>query len=281
MAVKYYKPTTPGRRHAKVVDTSHLDKKRPEKSLISVVKEKAGRGNQGKITVRHKGGRVKRFYRQIDFKRDKFDVPGKVLALEYDPNRSAHIALLEYDDSERRYILAPEGLAKGDVVISSRINSVEIKVGNVTSLKNIPVGMSVHNIELAPGKGGQIARSAGLGAVMQAVEGAYAQVKMPSGEVRLIDKECLATVGIVGNPDHANIRLGKAGTKRHMGIRPTVLGKSMNPVDHPHGGGEGHQPIGLKYPKTPWGKHASGVRTRRHKPSDRLILQRRKSKRKK
>jgi large subunit ribosomal protein L2 len=281
MAIKHYKPTTPGRRGASVVRTSHLDKKRREPRLWRIIKKTGGRNSQGKITVRHRGGGAKRFYRIIDFKRDKFDIAGKVIALEYDPNRSAHIALIKYSDEEKRYILAPQGLKKSDVVISSRTKTVEVQPGNTMALEHIPHGMFIHNIELTPGNGGAIARGAGMSALLQAKEGAYAQIKIPSGEIRLIKKECLATIGYVGNADHRNVRLGKAGRKRHLGIRPTVTGKSMNPVDHPHGGGEGHQPIGLKHPKTPWGKPALGVKTRRRKPSDKLILQRRKRKRRK
>lgn len=281
MALKYYKATTPGRRMASVVNTSHLDKKRPEKSLIAIIKKSGGRNNQGKITVRHRGGGTKRFYRIIDFKRNKFDVKGKVAALEYDPNRSSHIALIEYSDAEKRYILAPEGLHKGDIVISSQKGGVEIRPGNALPLEHIPTGMFIHNIELAPGKGGVLTRGAGTSALIQAVEGRYAQIKLSSGEIRLVQKQCLATIGIVSNSDHRNIRLGKAGRKRYLGIRPTVTGKSMNPVDHPHGGGEGHQPIGLKHPKTPWGKPALGVKTRRKKGFDKFILQRKGHKKRK
>ncbi|MEK9165456.1 MAG: 50S ribosomal protein L2 [Patescibacteria group bacterium] len=278
MAIKLYKPTTPGRRHAGVVDTSHLDKKRPERKLRIIIKKNAGRNKQGQITVRHQGGGAKQFYRFVDFKRDNFDIPGKVIALEYDPNRSAHIALIEYENGEKRYILSPQGLKKGDTIISSQTKLMEVNPGNTMTLANIPPGLFIHNIELTPGKGGVIARGAGMSAILQSVEGDHAQIKMPSGEIRLIKKKCLATIGYVGNADYRNVRLGKAGRKRHKGIRPAVTGKSMNPVDHPHGGGEGHQSIGLKYPKTPWGKHALGVKTRRKKPSDKFILQRRKKK---
>ena len=279
MAVKYYKPTNPGRRHAGVVDTAYLDKKRPEKNLTTTIKKQAGRNNSGKITVRHRGGGAKRFYRIIDFKRNKFDIEGQVIALEYDPNRSAHIALIEYPDGEKKYIIAPQGLKKDDKIVSSKDNDIEIKPGNAMPLSKIPAGLFVHNIELTPGKGGEVARGAGIAAIIQAVDGPHAQIKMPSGEIRLFKKECLATIGYAGNSDHRNVRLGKAGRKRHMGWRPSVTGKSMNPCDHPHGGGEGHQPIGMKHPKTPWGKPALGVRTRRHKPSDKIILQRRKKRR--
>lgn len=281
MAIKRYKPTTPGRRGASVVDTSHLDKKSPERSLRKIIKKKAGRNSEGKITVRHRGGGAKRFYRVIDFKRDKYDAEARVIALEYDPNRTAHIALLEYPDGEKRYILAPNELKKGAAVISSRTKKLETSPGNALLLKWIPAGMFIHNIEFAPGKGGSIARSAGLGVMLQALESGFAQLKMPSGEIRLVKEDCLATVGTVGNADHRNVRLGKAGRTRHKGFRPTVTGKSMNPVDHPHGGGEGHQPIGLKHPKTPWGKPALGVKTRRKKKTDKLILTRRKSKKRK
>src|SRR3989339_76184 len=281
MAIKYYQPTTPGRRGASVVDTSYLDKKRPASSLVIALKKQAGRNNQGKITVRHRGGGAKRYYRIIDFKRNNFDIPGTVISLEYDPNRSAHIALIEYSGGEKKYILAPKGLKKGDSVLSSITQNIEIKPGNALPLEKIPSGILIHNIELTPGKGGEIARSAGMSCLIQAAEGGYAQIKMPSGEIRLIKKNCLATIGDVSNADHSNIRLGKAGRRRHLGFRPTVLGKSMNPVDHPHGGGEGHQPIGLKHPKTPWGKPALGVKSRKRKYSDKLILQRRKNRRKK
>ena len=280
MAIKLYKPTTPGRRGASVVNTSHLDQKRPERSLKVIIKEKGGRNNQGKISVRHKGGGAKRFYRIIDFKRDRYDDAALVIALEYDPNRTAHIALIQYPDGEKRYILAPEGLQKNQQVLSTRSQKIPIEPGNAIPLKDIPPGMSVHNIEIEPCKGGVLVRSAGLSATLQVVEGGYAQLKMPSGEVRKVKELCLATIGVVSNSDYRNVRLGKAGRMRHFGIRPTVTGKSMNPVDHPHGGGEGHQPIGLKGPKTKWGKLALGVKTRRKKPTDKFILQRRKKKKK-
>ncbi|MBI4359963.1 MAG: 50S ribosomal protein L2 [Candidatus Jacksonbacteria bacterium] len=275
MAIKLYKPTTPGRRHASVVDTSHLDKKRPERTLRFMIKKTGGRNNQGKISVRHKGGGAKRFYRVIDFKRDKYDVLGRVIALEYDPNRTAHIALIQYPDGEKRYILAPEGLCKDQKVISSRKETVPIEPGNTIPLKLIPPGIPVHNIELEPRKGGALVRSAGLAAIVQVVESGYAQLKLPSGELRRVKEGCAGTIGTVSNASSRNVRLGKAGRMRHLGVRPTVTGKSMNPVDHPHGGGEGHQPIGLKGPKTKWGKPALGVKTRRKKWSDKLILQRR------
>jgi len=281
MAVKHYKPTTPGRRGAGVVDTSHLDKRRPKKSLTNIIKKSGGRNNQGKITVRHRGGGAKRFYRIIDFKRNKFDVEGKVVSFEYDPNRSAHIALIKYPDGELRYILAPQGLTKENTVISSNVKALDIQPGNAMRLKDIPPGVFIHNVELTPGKGGEVARSAGMAILLQGLEEGMAQLKLPSGEIRLVKETCLASVGYISNSDHRNVRLGKAGRMRHKGIRPTVTGKSMNPVDHPHGGGEGHQPIGLKHPKTPWGKPALGVKTRRKKQSDKLILKRRKKKKRK
>jgi len=283
MALKHYKPTTPGRRGASVVRNSDFKKspisKSAKKKMRSIIKKTGGRNQQGKITIRHRGGGAKRFYRKIDFKRDKFDIKAKVIAIEYDPNRSANIALLEYNDGEKRYILAPKGLKVNETVISKQ-EAVNIKPGNATKLENLPIGIFVHNIELSPGKGGKLARSAGMATVLQSIEEKWAQLKMPSGEIRLVNKNCLATIGYVGNADHRNVRLGKAGRKRHLGIRPTVTGKSMNPVDHPHGGGEGHQPIGLKHPKTPWGKPALGIKTRKKKPSDKLILKKRKKKKK-
>lgn len=281
MAVKVYKPTTPGRRKSSVQDTSHLTKKRPEKALTKMLKSTSGRNNTGKITIRHRGGRVKRLYRIIDFKRFRFDDTAEVIAVEYDPNRNAHIALVQYADGKKAYILAARGMKVGDSVLSSE-NAIEAVPGNRMRLQDIPVGMSVYNVELSPGKGGQIVRGAGTGAQLQTVEGKYAQLKLPSGEVRLVPKICFATVGTVSNPDYALIRWGKAGRRRHMGWRPIVKGKNMNPVDHPHGGGEGHSPIGHKGgPKTPWGKKALGVKTRKKgQPSDKLILRRRNSKKK-
>jgi len=278
MGIKIYKPTTPGRRRTSVADFSNLDKKRPEKRLVSIIKKTAGRSSSGKITVRHRGGGEKRFYRQVDFKQDKYDIPAKVESIEYDPNRSARIALVLYKDGERRYVLAPDNMKVGDEIMSSK-SKIEIKEGNRMPLKYLPLGIFVHNVELYPGKGGQIARSAGILIQIQAVEDKYAQLKMPSGEIRLIPSDCLATIGQVSFPENRLIRIGKAGRKRHMGIRPTVRGKVMNPVDHPHGGGEGKHPIGLKHPKTPWGKPALGVETRkRGKKSDKLTLKRRKVK---
>ena len=276
MAIKIYKPTTPGRRKASIVTYSELTKKRPEKKLIVKKRRMSGRNNRGKITVRHRGGGHKRFYRIIDSKRDRYNEPAKVLSLEYDPNRTSWITLIQYDDGEKSYILAPLGLKTGDTVVSSK-DKVEINIGNRLPLAKIPVGVTIHDLELYPRTKGTIVRSAGSGAIVQSIEGTSAQVKMPSGEVRLFSKDCMATIGQVSNVDHENQRLGKAGRMRWRGIRPTVTGKSMNPVDHPHGGGEGHSPIGLKHPKTPWGKPALGVRTRKKgKASDKYIVKRRK-----
>ncbi|MBI4093266.1 MAG: 50S ribosomal protein L2 [Candidatus Kerfeldbacteria bacterium] len=275
MGHRIYKPTSPGRRNSSVNTFEEITKDRPEKSLITPLPSRAGRNFEGKITVRHQGGRHKRFYRLVDFRQDRYDLPAVVKAVEYDPNRSAHIALLEYPDGEKRYIIFPTNLRPGARVVSSR-GPVPIQVGNRAPLRYLPVGTMVHNIELTPGKGGEIVRSAGSAAVLMAVEGNYAQLKLPSGEIRRVVKETAASIGQVGNVDHLNVRYGKAGRRRHLGIRPSVRGKAMNPVDHPHGGGEGVNPIGLKYPKTPWGKHALGVKTRRkHRRSNRFILQRR------
>jgi len=252
-----------------------VDKRaKPEKKLTEVLQKHAGRNSYGRITVRHRGGGNKRKYRIIDFKRNKFDMEAKVLRLEYDPNRSAHIALLEYTDGERRYILAPTGLSTGDSVIAS--TGADIKPGNALPIKNIPVGTVVHNIELSPGRGGQLVRSAGTSAQLMAKEGDLAQFRMPSGEYRLIRITCMATIGQVGNADHGNITIGKAGRKRHMGWRPTVRGSVMNPCDHPHGGGEGKAPIGRSGPVTPWGKPTLGYKTRKKKnPTDKYIVKRR------
>ncbi|MDR0863142.1 MAG: 50S ribosomal protein L2 [Oscillospiraceae bacterium] len=278
MSVKTYKPTTPSRRHMSVSGFDGVDKKaRPERKLTQVLKKHSGRNSYGRITVRHKGGGERRKYRIIDWKRDKHDVAGTVLRLEYDPNRSAFIALIEYPDNERRYILAPVGLNKGDSVISS--TSADIKPGNALPITNIPVGTVIHNIELYPGKGAQLVRSAGTSAQLMAKEGSMAQVRLPSGEYRLVRVECTATIGQVGNVDHANISLGKAGRKRHMGIRPTVRGSVMNPNDHPHGGGEGKSPVGRPGPVTPWGKPALGYKTRKKKNrTNKFIVKRRGSK---
>lgn len=279
MALKVYKPTTPARRKTSVTDFSQLSKKvKPRKSLLKTRKSNAGRNNQGRITVRHRGGGVKRKIRIIDFKQDKFDIPAKVESIEYDPNRGAHIARVVYRDGERRYILAPDTLEVGQTIVSS-LNKVDIVVGNRMPLQYIPVGIAIYNIELNPGQGGKLVRGAGTSAHLMAIDGEYAQIKMPSSEIRLVKKECLASIGQASNPDRAHIRIGKAGRKRKLGIRPTVRGKAMNPNDHPHGGGEGRSPIGLKTPKTPWGKQALGVKTRKkHKPSDNLIIKRRKKK---
>ena len=275
MPVRSYKPTTPSRRHMSVSGFDGIDKKaKPERSLTQVLKKHAGRNNHGRITVRHKGGGARRKYRIIDFKRNKLDVPGKVVRLEYDPNRSANIALIEYPDTERRYILAPVGLSQGDTVISSK--SADIKPGNALPITSIPVGTVIHNIELYPGKGAQLVRSAGTAAQLMAREGAMAQIRMPSGEHRLVRSNCMATIGQVGNTDHGNIHIGKAGRKRNMGIRPTVRGSVMNPVDHPHGGGEGKAPIGRPGPVTPWGKPTLGYKTRKARnQTDKYIVKRR------
>jgi large subunit ribosomal protein L2 len=277
MAIKKYKPTSPARRHMTVSAFEEITKKEPEKSLLVSLKSKAGRNDQGRITVRHQGGGAKRKYRIIDFKRNKDGVPAKVAAIEYDPNRSANIALLHYVDGEKRYIISPNGLKVGQMVESGPDS--DIKVGNALPLKNIPTGTVIHNIELRAGKGGQLVRSAGNSAQLMAKEGDYVQVRLPSGEVRMIRAECKATIGQVGNTDHENITIGKAGRKRHMGFRPTVRGSVMNPVDHPHGGGEGRAPIGRPSPVTPWGKPALGYKTRKKKnESDKYIVKKRNSK---
>lgn len=275
MGIKKFKPTSPGVRQMTVSTFEEITKKEPEKSLTVALKKKSGRNNQGRITVRHRGGGVKTKYRIIDFKRNKDGIPAKVTAIEYDPNRSANIALLTYADGEKRYIIAPNKLSVGDTVISGK--DADIKPGNALKLKDIPVGTMIHNIELKPGKGGQLVRAAGTAAQLMAKEGKYAHVRMPSSEVRLISVECKATVGQVGNLDHENITIGKAGRKRHMGIRPTVRGSVMNPCDHPHGGGEGRAPIGRPTPVTPWGKPTLGYKTRKkNKASDKFIIRRRK-----
>jgi len=275
MSIKTYRPTTPSRRHMTVSGFDGVDKRAvPEKSLVEVLKSNAGRNNTGRITVRHQGGGSKRKYRVIDFKRNKLELTGKVLRLEYDPNRSAHIALVEYEDGERRYILAPVGLKAGDAVVSSP--SADIKPGNALPIANIPVGTIIHNIELYPGKGAQLVRSAGVAAQLMAKEGEVATVRLPSGEYRKVRANCFATIGQVGNIDHANVHIGKAGRKRHMGWRPTVRGSVMNPCDHPHGGGEGKSPIGRPGPVTPWGKPALGYKTRKTKnKSNKFIVKRR------
>lgn len=274
MAIKSYNPTTPSRRHMTVLTFDEITKTEPEKSLTRPLKSTAGRNAKGRLTVRHKGAGHKRLYRVIDFKRIKDEVPAKVAAIEYDPNRSANIALLHYADGHKAYIIAPNNLKVGDTVVSGA--AADIKTGNTLPLKVIPVGTLIHNVELRPGKGGQLARSAGAVAQLMAKEGDYAHVRLPSGEVRLVHINCRATIGQVGNLEHENITIGKAGRSRWMGIRPTVRGSVMNPVDHPHGGGEGRAPIGRKYPVSPWGKIAIGGKTRKKKPSDRMIVRKRK-----
>ena len=277
MAIRKINPTTPGQRFMTVSAFEEITKTTPEKSLTTDLRSKAGRNNSGKITVRHQGGGARRKYRIIDFKRNKDGVPAKVASIEYDPNRSANIALLHYADGEKRYIIAPLGLTVGETIVSG--DGADIKVGNALALRNIPVGTMIHCIELKPGKGAQLVRSAGNAAQLMAKEGKYAQVRLPSGEVRLIPISAKATIGQVGNIDHANIQLGKAGRKRHMGIRPTVRGSVMNPCDHPHGGGEGKSPIGRPGPVTPWGKPALGYKTRKKKnPSNKYIVRRRSGK---
>ena len=278
MAIKTYKPTTPSRRHMTSSGFEGVEKHvKPERSLIATKKKHSGRNSYGRITVRHKGGGNRQKYRIIDFKRNKLDVEATVLRLEYDPNRTAFIALVENTDGERRYILAPVGLTKGDKIVSSA--TADIKPGNALPLQNMPVGTVIHNIELYPGKGAQLVRSAGVAAQLMAKENGMATVRLPSGEFRKVRLACMATVGQVGNTDHANIHIGKAGRKRHMGIRPTVRGSVMNPCDHPHGGGEGKSPIGRPGPVTPWGKPALGYKTRKTKnASDKYIVKRRNAK---
>lgn len=271
MPIKIYKPTTPGRRNMSGYSFDEITKKNPEKSLTTSRKQHAGRGNRGNITVRHKGGGHKRLYRIIDFKQnDKINIGGKVVGVEYDPNRTAYIMLVQYADGEKRYHIAPEKIQVGQEILTKE--KAKAKVGNRMMLKNIPPGYFIHNLELDLGRGGQIIRSAGSKGKVAAVEGMYAQVELPSGEVRLINKDCYATIGVVSNAEHFNVTVGKAGRSRWMGKRPAVRGKAMNPIDHPHGGGEGNQSIGLKNPKTPWGMPALGYKTRRRKYSDRLIV---------
>ena len=274
MAIRVYKPTSPARRFMSVLTFEEVTKKTPERSLVTDLRHRAGRNNQGKITVRHQGGGARRKYRIIDFKRTKNDgIPATVKAIEYDPNRTCFIALLVYADGEKRYILAPLGLKVGDTVMSGP--TADIKPGNCLPIANIPLGTLVHNIEIKVGRGGQMVRSAGTAAQVMAKEGDYAQIRLPSGEVRRVSLNARATVGQVGNTDHSNVRIGKAGRKRHMGIRPTVRGVVMNPVDHPHGGGEGRSPVGMPAPMSPWGKKTQGVKTRKHKKySDKLIVSR-------
>ena len=273
MSIKVFKPTTNARRNMSVTDYSELSKVAPEKSLLKPLKKNSGRNSYGRITVRHRGGGNRRKYRVIDFKRTKFDVEAIVKTLEYDPNRSAHIALIEYADGVKSYILAPVGLKVGDKVVAGP--NADIKPGNALPLTNIPVGTFIHNVELYPGKGGQLARAAGNAAQLMAKEGVYALLRLPSGELRNVPVECMATIGQVGNTDHENVKIGKAGRTRHLGIRPTVRGSVMNPNDHPHGGGEGKSPIGRPGPVTPWGKPALGYKTRKKKKqSDKLIVKR-------
>ncbi|MEG0979006.1 MAG: 50S ribosomal protein L2 [Oscillospiraceae bacterium] len=277
MSIKVYKPTTNARRNMSVTDYSELSKTSPERSLLAPLNKNAGRNSYGRITVRHRGGGNRRKYRLIDFKRDKVDMPATVLTLEYDPNRSAHIALIQYTDGEKRYILAPVGLKVGDT-IEAGVNA-DIKPGNALPLVNIPTGTFVHNVELYPGRGGQLARAAGNAAQLMAKEGAYALLRLPSGELRNVPVGCIATVGQVGNVDHENVKIGKAGRTRHLGFRPTVRGSVMNPCDHPHGGGEGKSPVGRPGPVTPWGKPALGYKTRTKKNrSEKMIVRHRNGK---
>ena len=276
MAIKTYKPTTPGRRKMSTLVNEDITTSTPEKSLLTTIKKNSGRNNQGKITVRHQGGGVKRKYRIIDFKRNKLEVPGTVASIEYDPNRTANIALINYADGEKRYIIAPKGLEVG-MKIEAGANA-DIKVGNALPIMSIPVGTMIHNIELRPGKGGELARSAGTSAQILGREGKYVMIRLSSGEQRKVLGTCMATIGEVGNEDASLVRIGKAGRKRHMGIRPTVRGSVMNPNDHPHGGGEGRAPVGRKAPMTPWGKPALGLKTRKKKQSDKFIVRRRNSK---
>ncbi len=277
MAVKKYKPTSPGRRGMSGATFEEVTKDKPERSLTVVRAGHGGRNAQGRITVRHRGGGNRRFLRKVDFKRDKRGIPARVAAIEYDPNRSARLALLNYADGEKRYIVAPLELRVGDTVLAGP--QVEIRPGNAMPLANIPLGTMIHNIEIQEGRGGQLVRSAGTSAQLLGKEGAYAAVRLPSGEVRRVRQTCYATVGEVGNEDHSNIKLGKAGRKRHLGIRPTVRGTAMSPRDHPHGGGEGRQPTGMPGPKSPWGKPTRGYRTRQSKLSDKYIIRRRSKRR--
>ncbi|MBN1660921.1 MAG: 50S ribosomal protein L2 [Anaerolineae bacterium] len=279
MPIKVYKPTSPGRRDMTGSGFEEITRSEPEKSLLRPLKKQAGRNFRGKITVRHRGGGHKRRYRIIDFKRDKVGVPGRIDSIEYDPNRSARIALVVYVDGEKRYMIAPVGLRVGDMVMAGP--EAEVRVGNALPISNIPVGSTIHNIELHIGKGGQLARAAGTAAQLLAKEGRYAHVRLPSGEVRLVNVDCMATIGQVGNTEHGNIKLGKAGRKRWLGIRPSVRGSAMDPSAHPHGGGEGRSPIGMAGPKSPWGKPTLGKKTRRNKDTDKWIVRRRGKKRRK
>ena len=274
MGIKTFKPYTPSRRNMTTLDNAEITKATPEKSLVVSLKKNSGRNNQGKITVRHRGGGSRRKYRIIDFKRKKDGIPANVVAIEYDPNRTANIALICYADGEKSYILAPAGLTDGMKVMSGA--QAEVRVGNCLPLENIPVGTQIHNIELLPGKGGQLVRSAGLSAQLMAKEGKYATLRLPSGEMRMVPIQCRATIGVIGNGDHNLVNIGKAGRKRHMGVRPTVRGSVMNPNDHPHGGGEGKAPVGRPGPCTPWGKPALGLKTRKkNKQSNKMIVRRR------
>ena len=276
MAIRNYKPTTPGRRKMSALVNEEITTSTPEKSLTVTLKKNSGRNNQGKITVRHHGGAVKRKYRIIDFKRNKVNVPGTVATIEYDPNRTANIALINYADGEKRYIIAPKGLVVGTTIEAGE--NVDIKVGNALPIMNIPVGTMIHNIELRPGKGGELARSAGTSAQILGRENDYVMIRLSSGEQRKVLGACMATIGVVGNEDSSLVKIGKAGRSRHMGIRPTVRGSVMNPNDHPHGGGEGRAPVGRKAPMTPWGKPALGLKTRKKKQSDKFIVRRRNGK---
>ena len=276
MAIRNYKPTTPGRRKMSALVNEEITTSTPEKSLTVTLKKNSGRNNQGRITVRHQGGGVKRKYRIIDFKRNKVNVPGTVATIEYDPNRTANIALINYADGEKRYIIAPKGLEVGAVIESGE--NTDIKVGNALPIMNIPVGTMIHNIELRPGKGGELARSAGTSAQILGREEDYVMIRLSSGEQRKVLGTCMATIGVVGNEDSSLVKIGKAGRSRHLGIRPTVRGSVMNPNDHPHGGGEGRAPVGRKAPMTPWGKPALGLKTRKKKQSDKFIVRRRNGK---
>ncbi len=276
MAIKIYKPTSPGRRGMSGYTFEELSPVDPERSLLRAGRKITGRNNQGRVTVRHRGGGHKRLYRVVDFRRDKLGVPGRVASIEYDPNRSARIALVVYADGEKRYIVAPLGLQVGSQIMSGP--EAEVRMGNALPLKNIPLGTVVHNVELQPGRGGQLARSAGVGAQLMAKEGDYAMLRLPSGELRRVPVVCMATIGQVGNPEHANIKIGKAGRKRWQGWRPAVRGVAMEPNSHPHGGGEGRTPVGMPSPKTPWGKPAMGYKTRKNKRTDKFIVRRRSKK---
>jgi len=278
MAVKKYKPTSPGMRGRTGYTFEEITKKKPERSLVVKRQKRGGRNVYGRITVRHRGGGHKRKLRIVDFKRNKRGIPARVAAIEYDPNRTARLALLNYVDGEKRYILAPVGLHVGDTVLAGP--DIDVRPGNSLPISHIPTGTMIHNIELQPGRGGQMVRSAGTAAQLLAKEGSYAHVRLPSGEIRLVHRDCYATIGQVGNLDHGSIKLGKAGRKRHMGFRPTVRGSAMNPNDHPHGGGEGRSPIGMPSPKSPWGKKTLGKKTRRNKQTDKYIVRRRRSGRK-